>query len=211
MLLVCQKVSSIRAITILAALLACFALGARTIDPEQEAPNIIPALLDSLTFAAPALMDVRCGEWSPALDRELRKVLLERGVDVRETSLSLLEDNSAMLTPEQEPSNPVNSDLLLQELKLAQAELLELTLEQSVETFEKRSFISYARYKRPVNRFILKQISLPGQKLVAMREYKLTGDPEIENPGSLLAMKWYEPILAGAILSSLVYALWTIK
>jgi len=63
----------------------------------------------------------------------------------------------------------------------------------------------------PVYHFVLKQITLPEQQLIALQEYKLNGTPEIENPGSLLAMKWYEPILASAVLGSLIYMLWTLK
>lgn len=192
-------------------ILSCSFLSAANLNLEQKAVDIVPILLDSLAFNSPVILDVRSGEWTPALERELRKCLLEKQVDVREAFLGLLDNINSMLPLGMETDFGVNGDILLQMLKLPQAEILELTMEQSVETFEKRNLFSYARYKMPVNRFILKQITLPGQKLAAMKEFKLTGDPEIENPGSLLAMKWYEPILASAILGSLIYALWTLK
>jgi hypothetical protein len=52
---------------------------------------------------------------------------------------------------------------------------------------------------------------LPEQRLIAIKEHNLIGKAEPEYPGSLLTLKWYEPIIASAILGSLVYMLWTIK
>jgi hypothetical protein len=181
------------------------------LDSDRLAPQVVAELIDSLQFTHPVVVDVNCGEWTPALERELRKQLLQAGVDVREISLGLLKDSSEYLPLAMESDFGVNGEMLLQMLKLPQADYLELTLEQSVETGEKRNILSYSRYRMPVYRFVLKQIAMPEQRLQALQEYKLNGEPEVENPGSLLAMKWYEPILAGAILGSLIYMLWTLK
>lgn len=181
------------------------------LDADRLAPLAVAELVDSLQFTHPVVLDIRCGEWTPAMERELRKMLLERKVDVREISFGLLKDSNEYLPLAMESDFGVNGDMLLKMLKLPQADYLELTLEQSVVTGEKRNFLSYSRYRMPVYTFVLKQIALPEQRLTAFSEYKLKGEPEVENPGSLLAMKWYEPILAGAILGSLVYMLWTLK
>jgi hypothetical protein len=182
-----------------------------TLTPEKSAPQVLSALIDSLELANPVLLDIRCGEWTPVLEREMRRLLLLRKVDIREISTGLLSDNANLLLPEKDTGSEMNGAMLLQSLGLVQADILELTLEQSVETGEKRNLISYSKYKMPVYKFVLKQIELPGQRLVTLKEYRLEGNPEVENPGSLLAMKWYEPVLAGAILGSLVYMLWNLK
>lgn len=199
------------AILVLVAVLTGTALKAEITDFEQSTPAILADLCDSLEFTNPVFLDIRCGEWTPVLEREIRKKLLSRQVDLRELNIGLIKDNNDFLPLAMETDWGVNGEMLLQMLQLSKADLLELSMEQSVEKGEKRRLFSYARYQTPVYRFVLKQIELPGQKLVSIKEYKLDGKPEIENPGSLLAMKWYEPILASAILGSLVYMLWTLK
>lgn len=184
---------------------------ASIINPEEKAPEVLAALTDSLDFYGPVILDIRCGEWTNALQRELRKILLQEKIDIRETDIMLLKDNNDWLPIAMESDFGVNGKMLLQMLNLDKAYILEMDLEQSVETGEKRNFISYSRYSMPVYRFVLKQISLPEQQLLSIKEYKLNGSPEVENPGSLLAMKWYEPILASAVLGSLIYMLWTLK
>jgi hypothetical protein len=181
------------------------------LQPEQKVPELLAQLTDSLVIANPVILDIRCGEWTPILERELRKALLERQVDIREVSFGLLKDSQELLPLAMETDYGLDGTALLQMFKLNRADYLELTLEQSVETGEKRNLFSYSRYSRPVYRFVLKQISLPEQKLTALREYRIYGEAELENPGSLLAMKWYEPIVAGAVLGSLIYMLWTLK
>jgi hypothetical protein len=192
-------------------MLLATAVHAEAVNPEQKAPEILSALADSLVFTYPVILDIRCGEWTSALERELRRKLLLRKADVRETGVGMFSDAGNLLIPEQETVTELNAAKLLQSLGLFRAELLELTMEQSVESGEKRNLISYSKYRMPVYRFTLKQIELPEQRLVSLQEYKLNSVPEIENPGSLLAMKWYEPIVAGAVLGSLVYALWSLK
>jgi len=182
-----------------------------TIRPEEKAPEVLMALTDSLDFDSPVILDIRCGEWTPAMDRELRKILLDRKTDLREISFGLIKDGNDYLPLAMESDFGINGAMLLQMLKLERAEYLEISLEQSLVTGEKRNLISYSRYRMPVYNFVLKQISLPEQQLLSIKEYKLNGTPEVENPGSLLAMKWYEPILASAVLGSLIYMLWTLK
>lgn len=199
------------AIVILFLAVMLFIVNIQALNKEQEVPAIVSGLVDSLVFTNPVILDIRCGEWTPAMELELRKKLLSQQVDVREISFGMIKDSNEYLPMAMESDFGVNGAMLLQMLKLPQADYLELTLVQSVETGEKRNVFSYARYSAPVYRFELKQISLPEQRLVVLRDYKLTGSPEIENPGSLIAMKWYEPIIASAILGSLVLMLWTLK
>lgn len=176
---------------------------------EQQTTVIVSGLLDALVITNPVVLDIRCGEWTTSLDREIRLNLLKRGIEIREINIGLLSDESGSLS---KAADEIDSGIkLLETLKLQRADLLELSMEQTIETGEKRSIFSYARYNAPVYRFELKQVTLPEQRLVELKEYKLTGKPEIENPGSLLAMKWYEPIIASAILGSLVLMLWTLK
>jgi len=181
------------------------------VNQEQLAGEVIDSLTDAIVLQKPVVLDVRCGEWTPALERELRRILLSRQVDLREISFGLIKDSSEFLPLAMESDFGINGTMLLQMLNLQAADYLELSLEQAVETKEKKGFLSYTRYKVPVYRFILKQIALPEQRLVSLQEYKLSGNPEADNPGSLLTLKWYEPVLAGAVLGSLVYMLWTLK
>jgi len=197
---------------IAAIILIAGGLGAtETVNPEQKAPEVLSALTDSLVFTKPVVIDIRCGEWTPVLERELRKILLARNIDIREINFGLIKDGSDYLPLAMESDFGINGTMLLQMLDLKQAEYLELSLEQSIETGEKRNLISYSRYNMPVYRFVLKQIALPEQQLLALKEHQIKGIPEIENPGSLLAMKWYEPVLASAFIGSLIYMLWTLK
>lgn len=197
---------------IAAIILTAVGLGAtETVNPEQKAPEVLSALTDSLVFTKPVVIDVRCGEWTPVLERELRKYLLAKQVDVREINVMLVKDNNDWLPTAMESDFGVNGKMLLDMFNLEQADVLELSLEQSIETGEKRNLISYSRYNMPVYRFVLKQIALPEQQLLALKEHQIKGIPEIENPGSLLAMKWYEPVLASAFIGSLIYMLWTLK
>ncbi len=202
---------TICALALLAGLAGFTALPAATLTPEQKAPEIVSALLDSLSFSAPVILDIRCGEWTPALETEMRKLLLQRQVEVREISFGLLRDSREYGPLAMETDYGLDGTALLQMVNLDRADYLELNLEHTVVQGEKRNLVSFSRYNMPVYKFDLKQITLPGQRLAAVREYRLEGVPEIENPGSLLALKWYEPVLATAILGSLVYLLWTIK
>jgi len=193
----------------LAVMMMFFVVDVQALNMPQKTPEIVSGLVDSLVFTNPVIVDIRCGEWTPALERDLRQKLLALGIDLRETNIGLVKDNSDTMPFETEDAS--SGTQILKKLNLPKADLLELSLEQTIETGEKRNFFSYARYSAPVYRFELKQIALPEQKLIALREYKLIGNPEIENPGSLLAMKWYEPIIASAILGSLILMLWTLK
>jgi hypothetical protein len=198
-----------RLLLVLLAVIASALMYAQALNIAQKTPEIISGLVDSLVFDKPVIVDIRCGEWTPALERDLRQKLLALGIDLRETNIGLVKDN--IDTSPEDTEDTGSGSQILKKLNLQKADLLELSLEQTIETGEKRNFFSYARYSAPVYRFELKQIALPEQKLIALREYQLTGNPEIENPGSLLAMKWYEPIIASAILGSLVLMLWTLK
>lgn len=203
------RLTSNRISIILCLLALCGWLHVYAQDTGQKTQMIVSGLLDSLKIDTPVILDIRCGEWTPALERDIRLNLLSKGIDVRESNINLLTDNSENLS--RDTAEQDSGSKLLEVLKLPKAELLELTMEQTIETGEKRNFISYARFNAPVYRFELRQVSLPDQRLLALKEYKVTGKQEIENPGSLLAMKWYEPIIASAILGSLVMMLWTLK
>jgi hypothetical protein len=191
------------------ALMITLCLPLQGLDIEQNAAVVVSGLVDSLLISNPVVLDIRCGEWTPALEREMRVSLLSKGIDLREANIVLVKENADTLSTDAE--DIYAGKQLLESLNLQRADLLELSLEQTIETGEKRSFFSYARYNTPSYRFELKQIALPEQRLIAMREFKLSGNPEIENPGSLLAMKWYEPIIACAVLGSMVLMLWTLK
>jgi hypothetical protein len=184
-------------------------INVQAINLEQKTPEIVSQLVDSLTITNPVILDIRCGEWTPSLEREMRLRLLAIGVDLRETNIVMVKNSADTL--QVESVDAYSGKLLLEALNLQKADILELNLEQTIETGEKRNFFSYARYNTPMYRFELKQIALPEQKLVAMKEFKVNGSPELENPGSLLAMKWYEPIIACAVLGSMVLMLWTLK
>lgn len=197
---------------LMTALLLSANLGAvSAADQEQKAAEVAAALTDTLVFSSPVVLDVRCGEWTLAIERELRKILLDKNIDIREINFGLIKDGNDYLPMAMESDFGINGSMLLRMLNLQNAEYLEVNLEQSLERGEKRNLISYARYSMPVYRFVLKQIALPDQQLLSLSEFKLNGTPEVENPGSLLAMKWYEPVLASAVLGSLIYMLWTLK
>lgn len=199
------------ALVFLIIITAVLCYGVPNAEREAKAGDIASALIDSLKLDSPVILDIRCGEWTSVIEQQLRRQLLLRGIDVRETNIMLVKDNNDMLSLAMESDFGVNGRMLLQMLNLTTADILEVSLEQSLVTQEKRGFLSYMRYNATAYRFSLKQISLPEQRLLAIKEYNQTGKAEPEYPGSLLTLKWYEPIIASAILGSLVYMLWTIK
>jgi len=198
-------------VAILIIVSAVKALALNPSEMENKSAEIATSLTDSLVLQQPVILDIRCGEWTSYLEREMSKALLARKVDLRETNIMLIKDNNDMLPIAMESDFGVNGKILLEMLKLRNADLLEVSLEQSIETGEKKTFFSYTRYNIPVYRFTLKQIALPEQKIVFIKETKESGTVEPDNPSSLLAAKWYEPVIASAILGSLIYLLWTVK
>lgn len=182
-----------------------------TANRENRIREVVTVLTDSLHLENPVLLDIRCGEWTPLLESEMRRQLIARQADIRETDILWVRDYSAWLPLAMETDYGINGKMLLDMLGLENVDILELQLQQSVEMSERRNFYSYSRYNTPVYKFVLKQITLPEQQLVALQEIKLTGTPEQESPGSILAMKWYEPVIASALIGSLIYLLWTFK
>jgi hypothetical protein len=198
-------------ISICLLLLILLPVGGFSLSRNEQLPILINALCANLVFTQPVVLDIRCGEWTSDLEIAMRQYLLSRQVDVRENGFGMAYQDTADSLQTDNADSFNEAGLLLTRLGLAQAQLLQLNLEQSFETKEQRKLFAYSRYQIPLYRFVLKQISLPEQRLTAQNEYLLPGNPELENPGSMLAMKWYEPVVATALLCSLLIMLWTLK
>ncbi len=177
----------------------------------QDTAYIASQLCDSLRISKPVILDIRCGEWTPGLELELRRILLRNKTDLREIDFDKYYDINQESDGDSLDSTAYTPKAMLQSLGLPAAELLEITLEQTYETGEKRNILSYSRYQVPVYRFVLKHISMPEQRLLSMQEFCIKGSVEMENPGSILALKWYEPIVATAMIGALLIMLWTLK
>ena len=192
-----------------AGLFIMFCLPLQSLQSEElsvAAPGIVSALCDSLQVSAPVFLDIKCGEWSSVLENEFRQKLLSKKADIRELDILTEKETGSLLPTEQAGLNQI-----LAKLGLEQAEVLEVSLEQAFVSSEKKGIFSYVRYRTPIYIFRLKQVALPEQKLISISQNRFEGESELENTGSLLALKWYEPLVAGATLASLVYMLWTIK
>jgi len=175
---------------------------------DQKAPEVARALLDSLNLTAPVILDIRCREWTSTLEKEIRSQLLKRQADIREP---LVADQMAGNNPDSLASLSLQTGTaLLDALSLRQAVLLQVDMEQNLINKDKRRPFSYQRYRIPVYDFYLKQVLLPGQQLLNTRSYRISDPAEPEQPGSILSMKWYEPLVATAVVASLVIMLWTL-
>lgn len=181
------------------------------IKTPETAAVIATQLCDSLSLNHPVVLDIRCGEWTPNLELAIRRALLSRQVDIREIGIDSLYGADEATQPDSSNLALSRGIQLLSALSLQRYDILEITLEQTYATGESRNLISYSHYQKPVYRFILKQITLPEQRLLTVREYSLNGEMELDNPGSILALKWYEPLVATALISALLIMLWTLK
>lgn len=172
---------------------------------EPELAKLSAAIIAQIDTDKPIFLDVRAGDWSPALTSEIEIQLLKRGDEIRRVK-----------SGDQLPANSISDTLVtaekdfdLGDYALKEAVLLQVDMELEWQTLEHRSFISYSSERKPLYVFTIRQILLPGHKLekVGSTQYQFSADKGSAITSS--GIKWFEPMLATAALASIIYLLWT--
>ncbi|HNV93158.1 MAG TPA: hypothetical protein P5518_05870 [Candidatus Cloacimonas sp.] len=161
--------------------------------------SIATSIAEEIQIGQPIFLDINCGDWNPVLTEKLSSKLLEAGADLRYN----LSDGKGAITFTEEGKAIDLSAFGLSEALLIQVNLNILWKEES-----KSSFFSYKTQRYPVHIFETRQIELPSQQLKKISTYSLPL-PENKTSGtSSLHRHWFEPIVAGAAIGSLVFLLW---
>jgi len=91
---------------------------------------------------------------------------------------------------------------------LEKALLVQINLNIVWQETVKSSFFSYRTERYPVHIFEIRQIQLPAQQILKISTYSLPRpNPDSSGTGSL-HFRWFEPLVAGAAIGSLIFLLW---
>lgn len=172
---------------------------------QEEIGGIATSIVEQINTAEPIILDIRAGEWSQALATEIKRQLLTRGADIRETGPG---QHSPAFSDVPQDSLDVQ-EINLERFKLNSALLVLVELELRWQTVERKSFLSYSSQRKPLYVFNLKQISLPSRQLRQVGS--VSRELKSSHPGSetVTGIKWFEPLLVTAALASIIYLLWT--
>jgi len=185
---------------ILPLLIACFCSLAGARAAAEETDRISSRIAEVIAVDQPLFLSVNAGDLSSTLDFKLRRQLLLKGADLRETRQT---------EPDLLTEGEADPGLLLASYALRSATLVEVNLELKWETIERKSFLSYRSERKPYYTFEVKQISLPDYQLKQIDQLSFAvEDQRVENR-SPAHLKWFEPALATTALASLIYLLWT--
>jgi len=168
---------------------------------HAESELIAQQIADYLDPSQPLFLDIRCGEWTPALNQSLSKILLERSFDLRQ-SLS----NSPLRGYEPDTETPNLTDYGIDSAVLAS---VELSLKWKI--LEHKNFFSYRTERIPVYSFITKQTKLPENRLLRIDDYDFVPDESEQSSFSAPRLQWFEPIIVGTAVASIIFLLWTIE
>jgi len=151
----------------------------------------------------PLFLDIRTGEFSPTLERELKTHFLKRKMDLREmqSAINRIEDIDSL-------SLAVNT-LDIRNYGLTSAMLLQVDLDITWQQTEQRKLFSYQSFRVPVYVFDIKLISLPEYRLTAIYSSSHKAEDIPNSYSGVSRLKWFEPFFATAALGSLVFLLWT--
>jgi len=189
---------------LLVLLLALLSLGlAAEAQSASAEPEIISEqIVELIDVSRPLILNIQAGDLTPRLDFLIRGLLLSKGADLREADpLSGLAFSAA-----EEDSLADLAPYALQSLNL-----VSIGLELGGTTVEHKNFLSYRSERFPLYTFQVKQISLPGYKLLRIDELSFTDRELVSSGTSISSLKWFEPVLATTALASLIFLLWTIE
>ncbi|MBW6514827.1 MAG: hypothetical protein K0B87_08755 [Candidatus Syntrophosphaera sp.] len=167
--------------------------------PPMEPDLISARIVELIDIGSPILLEVQAGDLTSALDFRIRRLLLEKGADLRE----------------RDPDGPdsFTADSLWQSgfapHALASFNLVRVTMELGGTTVERKSFLSYHRQRYPLHTFQVRQLTLPGNRLERIDSLSFMDRASGSNDQPLSTLKWFEPVLATTALASLIYLLWT--
>ncbi len=168
----------------------------------HEAEQIASAIAKEIQTGEPIFLDLRTGEWTPALNQNLAKLLITQGADLR--------DNPSIQTAELQ-TQAVTDTLMPINLKgygISSALMVQVNLSVKWEEKVEKNFFSYRSSRHPVYIFETRQIHLPDQRILKISSYELDRKDTTETEASRLRLRWFEPIVAATAIGSMVFLLW---
>jgi len=161
--------------------------------------QIITEIATEIQTGQPIFLDINCGEWNPVLTQKLSTNLLEKGADLR-YNLSETKTDISSLEEKKVPDLSV--------LGLEKALLVQINLNIAWQETVKSSFFSYRTERYPVHIFEIRQIQLPTQQILKISTHNLPRpNPDVSGTSSF-HFRWFEPLVAGAAIGSLIFLLW---
>lgn len=168
---------------------------------HEEADRIAQEIVSGLSSEHALVLDIRCGEWTPALSQSLRQLLIDRSFDVREIRSQDLLNLSEM----HEEAFDMKS------IGIESAVLVNVELNLKWQMLEHRRFLSYRTERVPVLSFIVKQIKLPEQRLLQIDSYDFVQAGSRDSSMSSMRLRWFEPLIVSSAVASIIFLLWTIE
>lgn len=169
---------------------------------EVADPQLISArIVGLIDLAAPVLLDIQAGDLTSGLEFHIRQGLLERGADLREWPGQA----DAESAPEADSLPFPRLDVMA----LQAANLVQISLEIGSAALERKNFLSYSSERYPLYTFQIRQLALPARRLTRIDSLSFLDRSHEPESVRLSGLKWFEPVLASAVLASIVYLLWT--
>lgn len=168
---------------------------------HEDAQQISSVIADWLDPDQAIFLEIRCGEWTSALAQSMRETLLERSFDLRELRSGQVPGAFEWDTDPR----------FLEGFGLQSAVLVTIELNLKWQTIEHKSFFSYRSERVPVQSFIVKQVQLPGQKLLRIDNYDFVQSTDKDTALSAPRLQWFEPLVVSTALASIIFLLWTIE
>jgi len=135
------------------------------------------------------------------LSRSLSELLLEQNADIRET-----------LTQSGYTDYGGDSEgIPLSDYGLESALLVQVQMNIKWQNIEHKSFFSYRSERNLINSFVVKQVQLPQQRLIAIDNYDFPQKSAQDSVLSAPRLHWFEPLIATTAIASIIFLLWTIE
>lgn len=161
--------------------------------------KIAQNIATEITIGQPLFLDINCGDWNPVLTEKISSLLIEAGADLR---YNISETGDLFFSVEE--GKAIN----LSSYGITNALLIQVNMNIIWQEETHSSFFSYRTQRYPVYIFEIRQIELPSLQVKKISTCNLPL-PEQKNSGaSSLHKRWFEPIVAGAAIGSLVFLLW---
>jgi len=181
-------------------ILLLVSLSLNAIQAAQEAEIVAYAIAAEIQTGQPIFLDLQCGEWTSALTQQLTRILLSQKADLRVDN----SDTDTIIANSDEVSNSVK----LADYGLDSALLVQVSLNLKWQEKVQRNFFSYHSERSPVYSFETKQIQLPKQQVLKLSTYDFFRPHSADTGVSRLRLRWFEPLVAGAAIASMVFLLW---
>lgn len=168
---------------------------------DAELRKIAQDIAKTIAIDQALFLDLRCGEFTPVLSRELSQSLLERGADIRQSAVhSFYTDFDAE-----------SESISLDEYGLRQALLVQVQMNIKWMTKEHKSFLSYRTERKAVHSFEVKQVQLPERMLMEVDSFDYVQSGSAQSTLSAPHLRWFEPLIATTAIASIIFLLWTIE